>query len=149
MLNREQCQKIIVTLFTVISISLVFLMLNGCSVGRKTWGIAGSADAFKVSISDPESGNYVPEIIAGGGAHAMAFQATYDAGKVYPTAFAFSKRKSLWGLFSSDTSSGNVSVVYIAGSQESPENTVRILKILEKLCNPVRPVMIKPEKQEK
>ena len=33
----------------------------------------------------------------------------------------------MWGMFSSDLSAGNVCIVYIAGSNESPAESVKII----------------------
>ncbi len=115
---------------------LVPFFLAGCSIGRKSWGMATSADAFKVVLADPQSGNAVPEIIAGGGSHSIAFQTAYADGKNYPTMFVFSRRNSLWGIFTSDILGSNVSSVYIAGSDETPEDTVKIINALSKVVNP-------------
>ena len=47
-----------VIIFGLLIVVLVLLFVcSGCSVGHKSWGTANSADAFKVSISDPQSGN--------------------------------------------------------------------------------------------
>jgi len=104
------------------------IILSGCSIGSKSWASAGSCDAFKITPSDIQSGNYAPSIVVGGGAHAMAFQKAYEPGKDYPTIFTYARRKSLWGMFSGDTSSANVSIVYIAGSKETPQETIKILQ---------------------
>lgn len=122
-------------LLMITAISMI-CFVSGCTIGKKSWAIANSADAFKISISDPQSGNIVPEIIAGGGANTMIFQLPYEAEKSYPGMFAYSRRKSLWGIFAGDTWSGNASIVYISGSKESPSDTIKILEKIAKIINP-------------
>jgi hypothetical protein len=97
--------------------------------------MANSADAFKISVSDPQSGNVTPEVIAGGGSNAMCFQLPYKKDTVYPSMISYSRRKSLWGLFAGETSAGNVSFVYISGSNSTPQDTIEILKALKGVLN--------------
>lgn len=123
-------------LILIISLCLVAVLFSGCALGSKSWGSAGSTDAFKITPSDMQSGNYAPTIVAGGGAHAMAFQKAYDAGLDYPTIFTYSRRKSMWGVFSGDTGSANISIVYIAGSKETSEDTIKILNSFAGVVNP-------------
>ena len=101
-------------------------LLTGCSIGRKSWGMAMSADAFRVIMGDPRNGGIAPEVNAGGGSWAGAFQTSYDDGRNYPTMISYARRKSMWGCFSS-ADSGNISFIYIAGSNETPEQTVEII----------------------
>jgi len=132
-MTPEQWRKLGFFIGIVIIVLLLFLC-SGCSLGRKSWGTATSADAFKVVMADPQSGNAVPELIAGGGSHAMLFQTSYESDKKYPTMFSYARRKSMWGMFSG-SGSGNVTCVYIAGSGESPTETVKILEALSKVIN--------------
>lgn len=116
-------------------IVLTCLLLVGCGLPRKSWGTAGSADAFKFTITESQTGSLTPELVAGGGAHAMLFQKAYSAEEVYPSMFAYSRRKSMWGMFSGNVGAGNVSCVYITGSNETPEQTLKILEKLDSLVN--------------
>ena len=119
----------------LVMIVLGLVMLTGCSIAQKSWASAGSCDAFKVVISDAQSGNPVPTIIAGGGAHCMGFQKPFKQDEKVPPIITYSRRKSMWGLFSSDINAGNVSFVYIAGSEEKPEDTYKILLGVAKVVN--------------
>lgn len=117
---------------------VLITVLTGCGLPKKSWGSAGSADAFKFTITEGQTGSLTPELVAGGGAHAMLFQKAYDEGIDYPTMVAYSRRKSMWGLFSGDVGSGNVSFLYIAGSKETPEQTAEILAGVSKIVNDIR-----------
>ena len=119
--------------FLLMLVPVVFLM--GCSIAGKSWGSAGSCDAFKVVVSDVQSGNYVPTVIAGGGSHVMLFNKPYTNNEVVPTSIGYARRQSMWNLFSDDLSTGNVSFLYIAGSQENPADTARILEAIAKIVN--------------
>lgn len=125
-------------------------ILTGCGLPSKSWGTAGSADAFKFTITEGQTGSITPELVAGGGAHAMLFQKPYEgADTAYPTMVAYSRRKSMWGLFSGDVGSGNVSFLYIAGSRETPEQTAKILEGVAKIVNDPRILKIKDTNGEK
>lgn len=114
---------------------MVAVLVGGCSLGRKSWGMAGSADAFKIVFVDPAaSGGVAPELIAGGGCFASVFALPYSPGDNYPTMISFSRRKSMWGVFNS-SDSGNMALVYVAGTKESPADTVAILTALKKVID--------------
>ena len=114
---------------------LMVVLLSGCALGDKSWASAGSADAFKLTITEGQTGSLTPELMAGGGAHVMLFQRSYMQGAEYPTMVGYSRRKSMWGLFSGDVGSGNVSFSYIAGTGETPEQTAKILEAISKIVN--------------
>jgi hypothetical protein len=115
-------------------IILAALLLTGCSMGRKSWGMATSADAFKVVLADPQNGNAVPELVAGGGCVAAVFAVPMEEGQAMSRHISYSRRRSLWNVFSS-ASASNVGCVYISGSDESPEQTARILEAFGKIVN--------------
>ncbi len=115
---------------------LLPLLLVGCSIGAKSWGTSGSADAFKFTITESQTGSITPELVAGGGAYSMVFQKPYLEGEKFPAMMAFSRRQSMWGWISGNSGSGNISFVYVAGSEEKPEDTALILEKLAELANP-------------
>lgn len=117
---------------------LLSLIASGCALGDKSWASAGSADAFKLTITEGQTGSLTPELMAGGGAHVMLFQRSYMQGAEYPTMVGYSRRKSMWGLFSGDVGSGNVSFSYIAGTGETPDQTAKILEAIAKIVNDER-----------
>lgn len=119
----------------LICVVTCLVISSGCSIGRKSWGVATSVDAFRVVLADPKNASVVPEVIAGGGSHCMLFQTAYEKDANYPPMFSYSRRKSLWGIFSSDMNSSNVSCLYIAGAGESPSDTVKIINALAKVVN--------------
>lgn len=120
------------------TIFFIFLcvVITGCSsLEQKSWTIASSADAFKISVADSKNGNFTPEIIAGGGANAAAFQKAYSKDERATPVISYSRRFSLWGIFKRDTHSGNVSFSYIGGSDESPDQTAEILRGVSGIVN--------------
>ena len=121
--------------FYSIIILCVCLLFSGCGIAQKSWGAANSVDAFKIITTDPSTGTIAPTILAGGGVSAMLFSLPYNNNETTSSMFAYSRRKSMWGIFSSDVNAGNVSIVYISGSKETPDDTIRILEKLEKIVN--------------
>jgi hypothetical protein len=117
-----------------IFIVLAALLLTGCSMGRKSWGMATSADAFKVVLADPQSGSTVPELVAGGGCVAAVFAVPMEPGQTMSRHISYSRRRSLWNVFSS-ASASNVGCVYISGSDESAEETAKILEAFGRVVN--------------
>jgi hypothetical protein len=116
----------------ILALLLMLALLSGCSIGKKSWGMAGSADAFKVVMTDAKNQSMSPEIVAGGGCYASLFALPYSSTDNIPTMIAYSKRKSMWGFFDSmDT--GNIAFVYISGSKENPEETIKILNAISKI----------------
>jgi len=114
--------------------------LMGCSIAGKSWASAGSFDAFKIKVTETQTGAMTPEIEAGGGSHAMAFQKSYEKDLDYPSMFVYARRKSMWGWLTGDTSAGNVSFVYIAGSKETPEQSIKMLEVIAKIVNDYKAV---------
>ena len=113
---------------------MLILMLAGCSsVATKSWGMASSSDAFRALFIDPAGGKSAPELIAGGGCVSMLFMKPFGENKI-ATGIAYSRRKSMWGMFSGSNVM-NVSIVYISGSDETPEQTIKILKAFSKVVN--------------
>ena len=120
-------------MYKILIISMLFLLVGCTSISKKSWGSAGSTDAFDVKTSyDPKSGSVTPEIVAGGGSHVMMFALPRQQKEQYPTMFGYSSRLSLWGLFGG-TQAGNVSFLYISGSNETPEQTIKILDKIKSL----------------
>lgn len=117
---------------------LLSMTVSGCAISEKSWGTAGSYDAFKFTVTEGQTGSLTPELVAGGGAHVMLFQRSYMQGTEYPAMVGYSRRKSMWGLFSNDIGAGNVSFIYIAGSGEKPEQTAKILEAIAKVVNDER-----------
>lgn len=132
----KQLKEMLVMIILTAVLLLVMVLMTGCSLGQKSWGMANSCDAFKVVIADPQSSSIAPEIIAGGGVNTMCFQKPFPLEEKVPSMFAYSRRKSMWGMFSGSTWAGNVSAVYISGSAETPEDTIKILEKLSKIVNP-------------
>ncbi len=128
--------KNLLILFVLILVACLF---SGCSIAPKSWGIAASSDAFKITPSNLNSGNPTLEIVAGGGCMAAAFQKGRDPKEKAPTIFSYSRRRSMWGMFSGGLGATNVSIVYIAGTDETPEDTLKILKGFNKIINPKEP----------
>lgn len=123
--------RILVILFFV---GFVAFALCGCSMSQKSWGMAGSADAFDVTGFNPQSGVVSPSVVAGGGCFATVFALPYEDGKQVATHISYARRRSLWNIFSS-LSASNVSCVYIAGTGETPEQTEKILSAFAKVVN--------------
>jgi hypothetical protein len=101
-------------------------------MGRKSWALSSSADAFKVKMVDPESGSPSPEIVAGGGCLATVFALPYDKEQRVATHFSYSRRRSFWNIFNS-ASASNVAIIYISGSDEKPADSEKIIKALTNL----------------
>lgn len=123
----------------VMWVFLGFALLSsvGCaSIREKSHGGAASSDAFKITPSNLNSGNPSLEIVAGGGTFAWVFQKAYDAWDKVSTMISFSRRKSLWGLFSGDTSATNVSLVFCAGNDLTFEQQMLLLDKIDNIVNP-------------
>jgi len=116
---------------------LSVIVLSGCSsIAPKSWGVASSSDAFKAVLFDPAgSASSAPELIAGGGCVSMLFMCPYGKDEIVPVGISYSKRLSMWGMFSGNNS-GNISMLYISGSKETPEQTIKILEAFAKVVNP-------------
>lgn len=127
--------KKIIALFLPV---FLLVLVSGCSsIATKSWGSAGSSDAFRIVTIDPVNGTGSPEITAGGGAHVLLFAKPYKANskEIVPTMIGYARRISLWSIFAGDTSAGNVTCLYIAGSQETPDQTAKILEAYSKVVN--------------
>lgn len=120
--------------YGLILVILSCLLLVGCSVGRKSWGLSSSADAFKVVMVDPSNGSSAPEIVAGGGCFSAIFAVPYEDKDNMATHIAYSRRRSIWNIFSS-ASASNISIVYISGSKETPDETAKILDAFGRIVN--------------
>lgn len=119
----------------ILLLLLLSLIAGGCgSIGDKSWGTAGSSDAFKAQFVETQTGTLMPQLVAGGGCYALLFQRSYMTGAIYPTMVSYSRRKSMWGMFSG-SSTGNVAFVYIAGSGETPEQTTANLEAIANIVN--------------
>ena len=123
-------------MFKILSLLVVVLVFTSCSsIGKKSWGSVGSSDAFDIKTSyDPKTGSVTPEIVAGGGTHVMLFALPMDKDKQYPTMWGYSSRQSLWGIFGG-TQTGNISMMYVSGSNETPEQTIQILDKIKSIVN--------------
>ena len=130
---EKKCWK---TSAMVVMIVLIVLFMSGCALGQKSWASAGSFDAFKIKVTETQTCAITPEIEAGGGSYAMAFQKFYEKDCDYPSMFVYARRKSMWGWLTGDTTAGNVSFVYISGSKETPEESIKMLKGIAKIVNP-------------
>ena len=129
----------------LLTLTVLFLLV-GCttSIKEKSWVSASSVDAFKITVSDVQGAQLAPCIIAGGGSHAIGFQKSYKKGEMASRMLGYSRRKSFWGLFSSDTASGNVSFFYIGEPGEKLEQSVRIINSAARVVN--QKIEIKEEK---
>jgi len=126
-----QCRLVIIAMVLLFAM----LFLAGCN-SVTSWGTAGSADAFEANSGvSAITGTPTPSVSAGGGTHVMLFTRPFENGLSTPTAIGYSRRKSLWGLFSGETASGNVSFLYIAGSAETPKDTQAILEAIAEVVN--------------
>ena len=114
---------------------ILCVLISGCALADKSWGTAGSSDAFKFTITESQTGSVTPELVAGGEAHVMLFQRAQAEGTSYPTMVGYSRRKSMWGWLTGDSGSGNVAFIYIAGTGETPEQTAKILEAISKVVN--------------
>ena len=111
----------------------LLVLITGCSsISKKSWASAGAADAFKITMVDPNSGQPLPSMVAGGGCSVMGFALPIKKDQKYPCLFGYARRRSMWGMFSG-SSTGNVAFFYIAGSHETPEQTVKILEAMAKV----------------
>lgn len=118
----------------IIAIGIIgMILMQGCS-SDKSWGAAGSADAFDLTVSNPQSGVMTPSLVAGGGCFSVLFIKEYEKDAQYPRAISYSRRRSLWNVFSS-ASASNVSCVYISSSGETPAQTAEILRAFAEIVN--------------
>lgn len=127
--------------FIVPVLLLAAVFLTGCnSVASKSWVMSNSADAFKVTVSDPcGSGTPLPQIVAGGGVNTMAFIKPYKKEDTYPTIFSFAKRKSMWGMFSNDIGAGNMVLTFSTGSKMTAEQALQALDKIATIVNGTTP----------
>lgn len=73
----------------------------------------------------------------------MVFSKPYKTKENVPTIITYSRRESMWGLFSGGVGAGNVSFIYVAGSKETPIDTIAILNAAAKVVNDERIKQIK------
>lgn len=141
----------IIQLLRILMLLFIVLLFSSCaSIGTKSWGMSGSADGFDVQTTiDPKSGTASPKLSAGGGAYAMLFALARKTDEIYPTMIAYAKRMSMWDWIAG-TTAGNVSFVYISGSAEKPEDTIKIINALGNALNEKKkPKIIKPKPPKK
>ena len=116
-------------------LTLGILLLGICSGCVSSWGIATSADAIKVTPSDPSAGQLMPTVIFGGGANSMLFIKPYEQHLNYARGISYARRTSFFDWLSGNVNAGNVTCVYISDGKETPEETEKILKAFARIVN--------------